>query len=214
MGFLDVYFTHIVLIYDTMSISDDASSISEHSSVVKRFPRVERKTIHPSRYAHILELRTKDMDANSITVCTIQDYRNSGTYDSEETHSSIDNYLVSYPDDDSDMYSSLACESVRNSFYSVKSAQEFDEVCALIDSQLCSTLSDINASVESLTKGKLKMDDAVENENVEKCTDENENFVNVQCPLVFLDTGRAASVQRDLKWSGYKKVLITRRIHF
>lgn len=211
-----------------MSISDDASSISEHSNVVKRIPRVERKTIHPSRYAHILELRTKDVDSNTITVCSIQDYRNSGAYDSEETHSSIGNYLVSYPDDDSDLCSSLVCESVRNSIYSVKSGQDFDEVYALIDSQLCSTLSDINASVESLTKGKLKIDDAVddddddddggvvENENVvgEKCTDENENFVNVQCPLVFLDTGRAASVQRDLKWSGYKKVLITRRIHF
>lgn len=194
---------------ETAYNSDDTSSNSDLSW------RTNRKTIHPSRYAHILAMRrTKDdeEDSNVITVCSIQDYRNSMV---SSTHSGDDNYLVSYPDDDSDLCSIVAdnVSSIRTSIYSVKSVG--DDLYA----QLCPVVLEVDSVEEVEENREIRAEVAVDGEKFEEnaVTDadaaasrrdceESENLVNVQCPLVFLDTGRAATIRRDLKWSGYRKV--------
>ncbi|XP_077289851.1 uncharacterized protein LOC143913743 [Arctopsyche grandis] len=193
---------------ETAYNSDDTSSNSDLSW------RTNRKTIHPSRYAHILAMRrTKDdeEDSNVITVCSIQDYRNSMV---SETHSGDDNYLVSYPDDDSDLCSILAdnVSSIRTSIYSVKSVGDdlYTRLCPVVLG--VDSVKEVEESreirVEVTVDGKLEENSVADDAAAEshgEC-EESENLVNVQCPLVFLDTGRAATILRDLKWSGYKKV--------
>lgn len=274
---------------------DDDSSSSSYQQEANQ-PK-ERKTIHPSRFAHILQLRTKDEEANIITVCSIQDFRHSGTFDSDDSFSRNDDYLVSFPDDDSDLYSINTDEnnsSMRNSIYSVRSGQE---LYSLIDAKLAETILDLDKSLEELNKqqfgesskqmpsksseAKCVFEDIFENNSSDvknnnakinipprdihntqtlnkpnitisgsfrdtvtllettanihnsdvlikeaetirfdegKIGEVNERWFNLneeitkeedeQCPTVFLKMNRAACIQRALKWSGFKKVII------